>query len=104
MNQSQPQSDPLGVYELTETIRQYAGKIDELKALVSSGLDMPITEAVLIEKTGLSANTLAAMRKEGALRFYKARKHVTYIPSEFTEDIRKLAIKFEKGRRNGRKA
>lgn len=86
------ENDPLGINTLITEIRQHSGRLNKLEALISSSLDVPVTESILIERTGINKRTLLTLRKDGKVRSYKVGKDVTYIPSEFRDDIRKLAV------------
>lgn len=83
-------NDPLGILALQREIGVVRLEISNLEDKLTNNLDLPITEKVLIEKTGIKASTLTALRKAGKIRSYKPGKDVMYIPSEFRQDIRKL--------------
>lgn len=83
-------NDPLGILSLTETIQDLKGNLDQLEKVLLFGEELPITEEMIIERTGINVGTLYSLRKEGKLRFHKPGKSVMYFASEFAEDIRAL--------------
>lgn len=83
--------DPLGINKLTERIQNHERLVSDLERLIMSNMDLPINESMIMERTGLTSNQLRALRKNG-LRSYKAGSTTMYIPSQFREDICKLAV------------
>lgn len=83
-------SDPLGIIQLTNELKLSQKRMDDLERLIASNLDLPIAEALLIEKTGIKAGTLRKLRNAGEIRSYKAGNVVMYTPSEFRKDIMKI--------------
>lgn len=81
------QHDPLGIYELTNRLRSIEEKFDKLEQFILHGVELPVSEKMIIEKTGMRQSTLLTLRQSGKLRSLKIGKSVLYLPSEFKEDI-----------------
>lgn len=84
------QFDPLGIHALHKDILFLRESVEKLIEQITHGAELPISESLLIEKTGITRPTLYRLRRSGQLRWYKPGKEVMYIPSEFTADIKKL--------------
>ena len=83
-------NDPLGILALQERMNAAIVQLDKLEQFMLQGTELPVSEAKIIEKTGIRTGTLLSLRQEGKIRSYKAGKVVMYLPSEFTEDIKNL--------------
>lgn len=85
-------NDPLGILALQETIKDLKEKLSNLEKVAIFGEELPVSEAMIIERTGIRPGTLMALRQDPKkdFRSYKVGKTVMYIPSEFTEDIKSL--------------
>lgn len=84
------QYDPLGIHSLIEKLHAAHEQLDKLEQFVLHGVELPVSEKMITEKTGIKSSALLSLRQSGKLRSYKVGKTVLYLPSEFTEDIRVL--------------
>ena len=84
-------NDPLGILALQETIKELKEKLSNLEKVAIFGEELPISEEMIIERTGINSGTLYALRTKGKIRFHKPGKGVMYFASEFAEDIKSLS-------------
>lgn len=80
-------NDPLGIHALQDKMNAVIAQLEKLEQFMLHGKELPVSEALIMEKTGIRQGTLLSLRQSGDLRYYKAGKSVMYLASEFTEDI-----------------
>lgn len=83
-------NDPLGIGTLQRAVDTLTGQLEEIRKAIDIATELPITEKMLMEQTGIRPHALLSLRQEGRIRYHKPGKAVMYFPSEFAEDIRRL--------------